>query len=690
MNRERILEIISRDIDSASFTNQGIIADIQKWLDAYDGKPYGNEVEGRSKLVWKLIKKQVNALIPNIVKPFIGTKTIVECDPRTANDYYKAKIDERCINHFFNYRFKKKKFLKSIAKQITKEGTCWIRVGWFRKTKKKEFIVKRLPSNIDDWIARGAKVEKLDDGFKIYKEEVIHNRPVAKVIRNEAIVIDPTADNVNEAKFIIYKYSTDISTLRQEPQFSEEDIRRLEEFISKTEEADTLDGEEIHPSNPYQFSFQDKERKKIKIYEYWGEIDIDGDGITEPIVAVVAEPSIIINDNGSQRSFSKKFLLKAKENPYPFKKPPFVCIRFDDEVFEVWGKALADIIDEEQKFYTAIVRGIMDNIAQANNGIKFVKKGALDSVNFKRLMNGERVVEVNSTAPLNQVTADGNFNELPASVYNILSLIEQQTESLTGVNKYMQGIVGVNDTKSTATQFSATMTQSQIRLLDIVDNVAEGLREMFMMWVEMMRKFLSDKEIEDITGFNLIELRTKETNKLIAEYGIDELPEDTKRKAMLLIMKEIDDIFDKADAKYDIDIKVGTDGLKQIKINAINMFLQQASPLIANGSISPEVTKHLIADFAELLDLEKTAKMIREYEPKPNPFEEENMKTELELKKAKAMKESALAQNALARTKNVATKTAKEIASTDADIANKYADVIAKIKDGKENGSREK
>ncbi len=673
MEKQRILDIISNDIDNSIGLKNEITSKIKTWISEYNGDKYGNEVEGRSEIVWKLIKKHVNALVPNITKPFAGSNTIAVCNPRTPNDYYNAKIDEKVVNFFFSRGFNKKKFLKNIAKMIGKEGTCFIRVGWKRTVKRNEIKVSSLPPEIEDkWKKKGAKIIPTEGGYKIVTERVIENRPTAKIVRNESIRIDPNASGLEDANFIVYEYFTNISEIMSKKEFDGESVARLKAFIDQNQ--DTFSDYEIHQENIYGFEFKDKERKRIKVYEYWGNVDLDKDGFTEPIVAVVAETSIVVDGNSKRQ----RFILKAKENPFPFKRIPFVLIPFDYEPFEIFGEPLAEIISDEQKFSTAIIRGIMDNINEANNGTKFVKKGALDGVNYKRLMRGERVVEVNTATPINQILYDGNFNELPASVYNVLQMIDQQSEALTGINKYMQGIVAP-DQRTTATQFNATMTQSQIRLLDIVDNIANGLKEMFMMWIEMSREYLSDKEIEEITGYSLTELRVKETKKLVAEYGIEELPEDTKAKAMQLIMKEIDDMFDRKDAKYDIDIKVGTDALKQIKINAINMFLQQSAPLVNAGVIGGGVIKHLIADFAELLELEKTADMIRRYEPKPNPLEEQMAQAELAEKIAKAKKEEALGANAMARTRMTDVKAQKEMIKTKPEIAKDYAEVLSKL-----------
>ena len=49
------------------------------------------------------------------------------------------------------------------------------------------------------------------------------------------------------------------------------------------------------------FRFADKARKKLIVYEYWGYWDIDGSGITKPIVACWVGDTLI----------------RLEENPFP-------------------------------------------------------------------------------------------------------------------------------------------------------------------------------------------------------------------------------------------------------------------------------------------------------------------------------------------------------------------------------------
>ncbi len=667
MNEQQLVALIEHDLTGAQTKHNQQVDQVRSWIKQYNGEPYGNEDKNRSQMVWKLIKKQGESLISNLSKQFLGSHQIVELDPITARDTFKAKIYSGLINHFWSKEFNSNKFIKSICRLDVKEGTAFVRVGWEQNIEYDKQIVDDIPEEVIEQIQNtGAKVRQLENGtFQITKKNIITNRPTAKVVRLEDIYLDPTADTFEDLKFLIHKYTSDLSTMKKQPHlYDEAAIKRLEKVIDENDDTPTDAMIEQHQYNPTSFEFMDKTRKQITLYEYWGEYDIDDTGITKPCVAVMA------------RYGDKRTIVRMEENKFPFKSIPFICIPLIEDEFNIYGLGLTDMIEDEQMFSTGIIRGVQDNMSMSNKNTKFVKKNALDPQNYDRLIAGEPVVEVNTHENINTAIMDGNFNQLPQSVYNMLSIIDQQAESLTGISKMMQGIPGT-EMKAASSNFSAVMSQSQIRLLDMTTSITTGLRHMFGMWAQMSIEYLDDNEIQDITGVFIPEVKVKETKKLVTQYGIDQLPPETQSKAMQIIIQEINDQFDMGDFKYDVKMKVGTDGLKDIKINQINMLMQQSMNLVQAQVVPPGVLGMLFSDMATAMDRPDIAKIVEEYQPQPDPMQQAMGEAELKEKEANVNKDNALAENAMARTRNVDGKTMKEADNNPLDKAKKATDISA-------------
>ena len=102
----------------------------------------------------------------------------------------------------------------------------------------------------------------------------------------------------------------------------------------------------------------------------------------------------------------------------------------------MWGNGVADLISDNQKIHTAIMRGFIDNLSLSNNGQKFFRKGAIDYINMQKMSNGEKYIEVNDIEGFK----GGSYNNIPASTFNVYDMVTQEAESLTGVGMNFDGI----------------------------------------------------------------------------------------------------------------------------------------------------------------------------------------------------------------------------------------------------------
>jgi len=669
VNNEDLLEMIEHDLDGNSSLRNNQVAKVAKWIEDYEGEISTDIDENKSNMIWKLIKKQGESLISNLSKPFLGAHEIADLIPLTHKDTVKAPIYSKVLNHFWAKETNSNKLVKTISRLAVKEGTCFLRIGWEKQVDTKEEIIPGgiPPKFLERLKNKGAIIEKMSDGkIKIIKKEIITNKPTAKPLRLEDCVFDCTADSFEEIQFFSFDYVTTISDLRKQKHlYTKESVDKLERMIEQQDDKTEGPQEESHQHNKYSFESSENSRKKVRLNEYWGELDLDNNGVNVSAMAVTAK-------YGDDR-----VLMKIEKNKLPFKNIPFVCIPLIEKEFSVYGDSLSELISDEQNFYTSIIRGIIDNMENSNNGIKFIRKGALDTINFQRLQNGEKVVELNTNENINSVIADGSFNQLPPSVYNTLNLIESQAEGLSGVSKMMQGIPG-SEMKTASSNFAAVMSQSQIRLLDMTTSVTSGLRKIFYMWLSMAMEYLNDEEIQKITGLYIPELKVKETKRIAMEMGIDQLPPETQEKAMMLIIKEVEDMFNMKDLKYDISMKVGTDGLKEIKIAQTNMLMQQAGNLIQLNVVPPKVMGMLFSDMADAMDRPDIAREVNNFVPQPDPKQQELQDAEIESVKADGLKDKALAANAMARTKSEEIKAIANAQNIQPNVEGKNIDNLAK------------
>jgi len=399
VKKAELLRCLKADLKAAEPLKAEQDGLISGWKDEYNGEPYGNEQKGKSAIVSRDIKKQSEWQHATLVDPFVSVANIIKCTPITWEDEKAAIQNELLLNTQFCRRFDLFNFMSKAIKILDREGSLVVQTGWDYK---------------DEEITTLAEAVAVDEyGNEYITEEevvetvVIKNQPTAKVCRNEDIYIDPTCqDNLDNAQFIIYRYETDISTLKTDGRYKN---------LDKVLKAGNSDYDYDSPDDT-EFTFADDPRKKRIVYEYWGNYDVNGDGIAEPIVCAWVGDVII----------------RLQSNPYPDNKPPFIVVPFNSVPFQLHGEANAEMIGDNQKVKTAIVRGIIDNMAQSNNSQVAMRKGALDPVNRKKFINGQNF-EFNGT------TNDfwqGSYNQIPGSAFDMIGLMNNEIESITGTKSF--------------------------------------------------------------------------------------------------------------------------------------------------------------------------------------------------------------------------------------------------------------
>lgn len=298
IDKTKILAALKADLRAADTLKKQVDAKIIARRKAYNGDLYGNEEEGKSKVVPKVIKRQSEWAHASLKDPFVSTPDIIKCSPVTFEDVTAARQNELLLNYQFCRAFDRYNFLTKALKVLDVDATLFVQTGW-------EYVAEEYTEEIES-VARDVDGTEFTTFTEVSKVKVITNKPTAKVCRSEDVFVDPTCqDNLDNAQFVIYRYETDLSTLQKDGRY-----KNLDKLGAATSSS-MSDPDYRNPDKTY-FDFKDDPRKKILVYEYWGNYDVNGDGIVEPIVCAWVGDVII----------------RLQESPYPDKKPPFLVVPF--------------------------------------------------------------------------------------------------------------------------------------------------------------------------------------------------------------------------------------------------------------------------------------------------------------------------------------------------------------------------
>ena len=575
IKKQEILDALKADLNAANIMRTEWFNKMADWRNETNGMPYGNEEAGKSKIISKDIKKQLEWMLPSLADPFLSSPDIIKCNPVTAEDVMSARQNQLLLNTQFCRKFPRYNFIMKSLKVLATEGTVTIQTGWDYEDEEIETMMETVA--IDEITG-----EEYITMSKQKQTVITKNQPTAKVCRNEDIYIDPTCmDDMDKCQFVIHRYETDISTLRADGRYK--NLDKVAAYEGQNRDYG------FYPQDHTYFQFKDEPRKKMVVYEYWGNYDVNEDGIAEPIVCAWIGNTII----------------RLQSNPYPDKKPPFVVVPFNAVPFQIHGESLASVIGDNQKVKTAVVRGIIDNMAQSNNGQVGMRKGALDIANRKKFLAG-RNFEYNGTP---NDFWQGSYNQIPGSAFDMMNIMNNEIEAQTGVKSFSGGI-NAGSLGSTATGARGALDATATRRISLVRNIAENLiKPLMRKWMSYNAEFLDEEEVVRITNEEFVPIRR-------------------------------DDLL----GNIDIDISISTAEDNSAKAQELSFLLQTMGP---NQDF--EINKLLMAEIARLSRMPELEQKILGYQPQPDPAAEQMKQMQMQEMQLKLQLMQAEIKDRLAR-----------------------------------------
>ena len=542
MSYNKIIDYLNSQLAGATGIHTEALGAVQEYRDFYDGYTGLASIQGRSEAVTKDVMRTVEGSIPSLVDPFLG-KDICVIDSQNAESEEAAEVHQDLINYQWNKKNNPLETTELLARNLMVDGTVWVKVGWS------------------------------PEGYA-----------TMEAVPFESVIPDPSAYKIEDMKWVIYRRKVTVSDILNNPVwFGKHTLESLQPLMPSN---DTTYEPDAEMGRDYNYDSGQRALDEIEVFEYYGQYDRNGNGKTEPIVAV----------------WSQNVLLNEFDSPYG-EFLPFDNTVYIKQPFSIYGQGMGGLIGHMQTQRSALLRGIYDNMAASNNGTKFIRKGSLDPINHRRLMNHEPVVELNvpSQSSPGDMISDGNFNALPPDVYKMMDDLEVEQENLSGITKYAVG----SDSRSlnqTATGVSIISSMSQRRLVFIAQHISGLLGRVFKKWMKM--------------------------------------------NALLLDLPPVDNL--------DVYVSAGTAGLVEKKNNDIISMMQAISNMPTG--VDPAIMNSLVEELASNMGLDSTSKMIKESakqgpSPQQQQMQEMTMQIQLEAENAKIQKDKAIANkdNAIAR-----------------------------------------
>ncbi|MGN6704414.1 MAG: portal protein [Burkholderiaceae bacterium] len=625
---------LKKDLEEALPSHSTQKSKIEAWLDNMnvEGKAKIKTPEGSSAIQPKLIRKQAEWRYPALSEPFLSEPDLFTVAPATWRDTKAAQQNELVLNHQFSTKIDRVAFIDEYVRTAVDEGTVIVRLGWKYAEEQYEeevpdvqFVANPDAGPLHDQLAQMKATqpeqyeeevpEQLKQAHELtlqhgvpYQPQVIgrhmetktrvtENGPTLEVCDYRNVVVDPTCrGDVAKANFIVYSFTSSLSQLKKDGKY-----KNLDQI--QPNNSSILGDPDHAPTNgETNFQFADQARKKFVVYEYWGNWDITGTGVVEPIVA----------------AWVGNVMIRLEKNPFPDKKHPFVSVQYLPVRRAVHGEPDGELLADNQKIIGAVTRGMIDILGKSANGQTGMRKDMLDQTNKLRFQKGLDY-EFNANVDPRIGVYMHTFPEIPQSAQFMLQHEQMEAESMTGVKVFSEGVSG-NSLGQVAAGVRGALDAASKRELGILRRLSNGIVEIGRKIIAMNGEFLSAEEVIRITDEEFVTVKR------------DDLP-----------------------GNFDLKLTISTAEEDAAKAQNLAFLLQTTGNNMGGG-----LMQKILGKICRLHKMPELAHDIETYQPQPDPLQQKKAQLEVELLAAQVEKERAQAQHYLAGSQLQATKVGTE------------------------------
>ncbi len=484
--------------DATELANQRSMA-----MDYYQGRPFGNEIEGRSSVVSTDVRDTVEWIMPTLMRIFASGDKIVEFEPETPKDgpfasqatEYGNFIWARDNPGFLNtYTLFKDALLQKngVGKvwwddsKVTKRERYYglddeaytalvndddVEIAEHTETQAHVMVPPTAPDQppqSQEITLHDVVVTRLKDGGKVCIVPVVP----------EYFIISNDGRNIKDARFVGDRVKTTISELRASG-IPEE---KISEIIGASEQSDT--SQEEVSRNTVEVNLDgsgpavNPAMQTVWKIEGYIKADVDGDGIAEMRKVTVAGPGYTMIENEAWDD----------ERPYFGVTPIIMPHRF-------WGLSFAELVTDIQLIRSTLWRQYLDNAYINNNQrMEVVAKNIIDPDELLSSRPGGyvRVKERESITPI--VTP-----QIGEAMLAGLQYVDQVRENRTGVSERTQGL-GTDPLHETMGGEQMLMTAAMSKIELVARVFAVGLEDAFRLILGLIIRYQKQPRMIQLTG----------------------------------------------------------------------------------------------------------------------------------------------------------------------------------------------
>ena len=450
--------------------------------DYFNGRPFGNEEDGRSQVVSRDVRDTIALMMPQIMRTFFGTQRVVEYQPRYPEDVPNAEQASDYVNQVVLGTDNPTSFqtFYSIIKDSLIKRIGIAKVDWERReeVEHEEYTGlddQALQALLSDPDIEGSSIESYpdpdfvqpdtpppDEGVSptgepqvqpqdmevpmlhdvVIRRLSVEGSVIFEALPPEEFLIDRRAKSVEEATIVAHRRYLTVSELVSMGY----DYDEMVDLSGDADEFDTnMEFLSRHPLGSYASSDEGGEaNRKVLYIEAYAKVDFSGSGIT------------------SLRRFCCAGNHHKLLHHSPVNDIPFVVFSGYPEPHFWRGNSVADLTMDVQLVKSSILRNMLDSLAKSIHPDTWLIEG---QVNIDDALSNKvgKLVRTRSAGAIGELNKSFNGKE----AFPMLDYMDRMKEDRTGMSKASMGLDpdALQSTEKSAVSATMASSQAQIELL---------------------------------------------------------------------------------------------------------------------------------------------------------------------------------------------------------------------------------
>jgi hypothetical protein len=440
-----------------------LLEEAESAINSYNGRPYGDEENGRSQVVARDVSETVDYMLTSVLDTFVASGRVVEFEPTDEADEQPAD-DATEAMHYFYRRKSGYRLIHDWAKGGLLEKIGVVKACVERKKKRVEGLYH--PAMIPPHAIEAQETEELHPADGAAMIHAVTLEDMAAEFRDyyvplEEFRIAPDARDLDSAVYLCHLTEKSLSEL-VEMGFDRAEI----EDVRDDGPADALSNARDDGRANGQFGTdRTGPLRKVWLREEYVLFDLNGDGLAERLCVHRVGRTVLAIEETDYQPFEYWC-------PYPMQG-------------RLIGQSLNDKTADIQRVNTVLERCALDSLyAQLRPGTMVHEDSVGDhTIDDLLTIAPNRIVRFKgATPPIPEQRGD-----VSQVAWNAIEFKTRQRESRTGITRLNKGVDEdtLNDTAKGQAQL---MSRGQQMERYIIRNFAEGVARLFMKKVGLMRR----------------------------------------------------------------------------------------------------------------------------------------------------------------------------------------------------------